>query len=151
MEVGPIALSKYQEITAKFEPDEIVKWLETWNENSDEEQSVIPGKEALAAFQRYADFWLPDEDTVRTYAKTARYQILLENTGSQVAEDIVLVSTFHAESAIIERAMGSQDKLLILSFASDIRHVEPPSTSGGIHHLISANQNFRTQQIYLAG
>lgn len=103
MELGPTSLQKYQEITDKFNAEEVVKWLETWNENSDKPKSVVPDEDSLKSFSRYADFWLPDEDDIRRYGKSSRYKIKLQNTGNKIAEDIFLISTITAESAIVER------------------------------------------------
>lgn len=107
MELGPTSVNKYKEITDKFKPDEIVKWLETWNENSDKPKNSIPNEESLKSFNRYTDFWLPKEEEIRRYGNSSRYTIVLQNTGNKIAEDIFLISTRTAESAIIERVTNA--------------------------------------------
>lgn len=107
MELGPISINKYKEITDNFDSDAIVERLKIWNENSDKPLSVIPGKEALEAFKRFTDFYLPEGDVIRNYGNADRYQIKIRNIGNQIAEDIFLTSSTTATSAIIERATNA--------------------------------------------
>lgn len=104
MEVGPISLAKYEDLAIEFETDKI---LDNWNKRTNLDKSLIPDRKDVVMFSEYADFKFPESETVRQYTDTFRYEIVIENTGGLVAEDIHLISSVTAESAIIERATGA--------------------------------------------